>query len=162
MSIEENYVKIEHVYLTEEKCIQLIEQELDSFFEIRLKLIYSICDSYIKGSIKNSDGIINFLDPSNDEVRAFTETMIYKLNSIINANFPKDSIYSNIYTTNQYHINIEDSIDKFIKTEKVLNLCERILDKSLSNIFETYCKSGILNHFLVIQTYLKKSLAAIV
>lgn len=52
MKTKENYVMGEHLSLVEEKCIQVIEKELESFFEIRLKFIYLICELYIKGSIK--------------------------------------------------------------------------------------------------------------
>ena len=50
MITKEKYVMGDHIYLVEEKCIKVIEKELDSFFEIRLKSVHLISELYIKGS----------------------------------------------------------------------------------------------------------------
>jgi hypothetical protein len=76
-----------HIYLVNEKCIQVIEKELDSFFEMCLKFIYLTCELYIKSSIKHSGNIINFSNLSNDEIKTYIETMVYKISGIINYNF---------------------------------------------------------------------------
>lgn len=99
MKAEEKYVMGEHFYLVEEKCIQVIEKELESFFEIRLKFIILICELYIKGSIKNTNDILNLLYLSNNEIKTFIETVIYKVSGIINYNLSERTIYFDSYMT---------------------------------------------------------------
>ena len=61
MITKEKYVMGEHINLVEEKCIKVIEKELDSFFEIRLKSVHLISELYLKGSLRSLDDILNFL-----------------------------------------------------------------------------------------------------
>ena len=74
MITKEKYIMGEHIYLVEEKCIKVIEKELDSFFEIRLESVHLISNLYIKDSLRNSEDILNFINLSNDEINNLIQT----------------------------------------------------------------------------------------
>lgn len=142
-----NYVMGEHIYLEKGKCIQVIEKELSSFFKIRLKSVHLVSELYIKGSLRSLGDILNFLCISNDEIKNLIETVVYKISSKIIYILRAEAIYFNIDSKNKnYKQYIENSINEFTRTEKVLGLYEKFLDKSLRKIFETYCESRIFNH----------------
>lgn len=147
MITKEKYVKGNHIHLVEEKCIEVIERELDTFFEVRLKFIYLIHDLYIKGSIKNSNDILKFLSLSNYEIKGFIQTVVYEISNIINSSPSQYITYFNIYYTKEKCMHyVEDSINEFTKTEMVLSICDRFLDKSLSMMFNTCCQDKVLNY----------------
>ncbi|MDR3597412.1 hypothetical protein [Clostridium sp.] len=147
MNTKEKYVMGEHIHLVEEKCIQVIERELDSFFEIRLNFIYLICGLYINGSVKHSDDILKYLNLFNYELETFIETVVYKVSNILNHNLSQHTIYFNNYNMkNNYMYYVENNIKKFIETEKLLSLCEMVLDISLSKMLGTCCQSTVLNY----------------
>lgn len=146
MLTKKKYVVGEHLYL-EEKCIQVIEEVLNSFFEVRLKSAYSISELYVKGSLRNLDDILEFLSISNEEIKTLIETMVYRISGEIDYNMSHHAICFNIDNEiEQCKRYIENSVDEFKRTEKVLGFCEKFLDKSLSKIFETYCQSKVINY----------------
>lgn len=147
MITKEKYVKGNHIHLVEEKCIEVIERELDIFFEVRLKFIYLIDDFYIKGSIKNSNDILGFLGLSNYEIKGFIQDMVCKISNILNSNPSQYITYFNeYYTKEKYMYYVEDSINEFTKTEMLLSICDKFLDKSLSMMFKTCCQDKVLNY----------------
>jgi hypothetical protein len=147
MLTKEKYVLGEHIYLVEEKCIKVIEKELDSFFEIRLKSVHLISELYLKGSLRSLNDILNFLNISNDEIKNLMETVVYKISNQIKYDLSYQTIYFNIDSELENYLKyIENSIDEFRRTEKVLSLCEKFLDKSLSKMFGTCCESKSLNY----------------
>lgn len=150
MIAKEKYVKGNHIHLVEEKCIEVIERELDTFFEVRLKFIYLIHDLYIKDSIKNSNDILEFLNLSDYEIEGLIQTMVYKISNIISSNFSQYITYFNrYYIKEKYMYYVEDSINEFTKTEMVLSICDRFLDKSLSMMFKTCCQDKVLNYVFI-------------
>ena len=73
--------------------------------------------------------------------------MVYKISNQINYNLSYETIYFNIEDKiENYRHYIENSIHEFTRTEKVLSLCEKFLDKSLSKMFGTCCESKVLNY----------------
>lgn len=148
MITKEKYIIGDYTYLIEGKCIEVIEKELDTFFNIRLKFIYLICELYISGSIKNSNDILKYLKLSNYEIKTLRETVVYKISRIIDCNSSQHATYFNKYNNIEkiYMYYIENNIKEFAKTEIVLKICERFLDKSLSKMFETCCQGKMLNY----------------
>ena len=147
MLTKEKYVKGEHINLVEEKCIKVIEKELDSFFEIRLKSVHLISELYIKGSLRSLDDMLNFLNISHNEIKNLIETVVYKISNQISYDLSYQTIYFNIDSEIENYLPyIENNIDEFTRTEKVLSLCERFLDISLSTMFGTCFQSKILNY----------------
>jgi hypothetical protein len=147
MITKENYVMGKHIYLEEEKCLDVIEAELGLFFDIRLKSIHLISELYIKGYLRSLDDILTFLNISNDEIKTLIETVVYKISSNINSTLAHETIYFNIDSLIANYIQyIENNIDEFTKTEKVLGICEKFLDESLSKMFETCFQSKVLTY----------------
>ena len=147
MITKEKYVMGKHINLVKEKCIEVIEKELDSFFEIRLKSVDLISNLYIKGSLRNSDEILSFINISNDEIINLIQTVVYKISNQINYDLYYQTIYFNIGNEiKNYLLYIENNIVEFSRTEKVLSLCERFLDISLSRMFGTYFQNKVLNY----------------
>ena len=147
MLTKEKYVKGEHINLVEEKCMKVIEKELDSFFEIRLKSVHLISKLYLKGSLRSIDDILNFLNISNDEIKNFIKTVVFKISNQINYDLSCQTIYFNIDNEiKNCHEYMESNIDEFTRTEKVLSICEKFLDISLSKMFGTCCQSKVLNY----------------
>jgi hypothetical protein len=147
MITKEKYGKCEHINLVEEKCMKVIEKELDSFFEIRLKSAHLISKLYLKGSLRSIDDILNYLNISNDEIKNFIETVVFKISNQINYDLSCQTIYFNIDNEIKNCLQyIENNIDEFTRTEKVLNICEKFLDISLSKILGTYCQCKVLNY----------------
>ena len=147
MMTKEKYVMSEHINLVEEKCIKVIEKELDSFFEIRLKSVHLISELYIKGSLRSLDDILNFLNISHNEIKNLIENVVYIISNQINYDLSYETIYFNIDDKiKNYRHYIENSIHEFTRTEKVLSLCEKFLDISLSKMFGTCCQSKVLNY----------------
>lgn len=162
MVAKEEYVMDMHMHLIAKKCIEVIEQELDTFFEIRLKSICLIYESYIRGYIKNSNDVLKCLNLSEREIKAFIEIMVYKISKIINCSFSKCAIYFNQYNEKEKYIHcIENNINEFRRTEKVLSFCEWVLDKSSSKMFETCCQSKIINYAFNSLNFPKKILGSI-
>jgi len=147
MLTKEKYVKGEHINLVEEKCIKVIEKELDSFFEIRLKSVHLISELYIKGSLRSLDDILNFLNISHDEIKNLIENVVYIISDQISYDLSYETIYFNIESKIENYLHyIESSIHEFTRTEKVLSLCEKFLDISLSKMFVTCCQNKVLNY----------------
>ena len=147
MLTKEKYVKGEHINLVEEKCIKVIEKELDSFFEIRLESVHLISNLYIKGSLRNSDDILNFINISNDEVKNLIQTVVYKISNQINYDLSCQTIYFNINNEiKSCHEYMESNINEFTRTEKVLSICEKFLNISLSKMFGICCQGKVLHY----------------
>ena len=96
MITKEKYIMGENIYLVEENCIKVIEKELNSFFEIRLKSIHLISELYIKGSLRSLDDILNFLNISNDEIKNLIDTALYRISNQIKYDISYKPIYFNI------------------------------------------------------------------
>ncbi len=162
MVAKEDYVMGMHMHLVAKKCTEVIEQELDTFFEIRLKSICLICESYIRGYIKNSNDVLKYLNLSEYEIKTFIETMVYKISTIINCSFSKCAIYFNKHNENEKYINcVENNINEFRRTERVLSFCEWVLDKASSNMFELCCQGKIINYAFSHSNFPKKILGSI-
>ncbi|WP_143323854.1 hypothetical protein [Clostridium sp. BL-8] len=162
MVAKEEYVMGMHMHLVEEKCIEVLEQELDTFFEIRLKSIYLIYESYIRGYVKNFNDVIKCLNLSEHEIKAFIETVIYKISKIINCSFYKCAIYFNKHNEKAKYIHcVKNNINEFRKTENVLSFCEWVLDKSLSKMFAVCCHDKIINYAFNGSNFPKKILGSI-
>ena len=147
MITKEKYIMGENIYLVEENCIKVIEKELNSFFEIRLKSIHLISELYIKGSLRSLDDILNFLNISNDEIKNLIDTALYRISNQIKYDISYKPIYFNIDNKIENYLQyIENNIDEFTRTEKVLSLCERFLDISLSKMFGTCCQGQVLHY----------------
>lgn len=160
MVAKEEYVMDMH--LVEKKCIEVIEQELDTFFEVRLKSIFLICEPYIRGYVKNFNDVIKCLNLSEHEIKAFIETVIYKISKIINCSFSKCAIYFNKHNEKEQHIHcVENNINEFRRTEKVLSFCEWVSDKSSSKMFEVCCQGKIINYAFNGSNFPKKILGSI-
>lgn len=145
--INEGYLVGGDINKIEKECILLIEKELNSFFEIRLKSVYLISEFYIKDSIRNLTDILNFISISDDELENLIETVKCKISNKISYNLSNDTIYFNFESsTRNYKQYIENSIDIFTRTECILGFFEKFLDKSLSKILKIYCQNIVLNY----------------
>jgi len=144
MITKEKHVIGGHIYLIEEKCIKVIEKELNSFFKIRLDSVHLISELYINGSLIGLDDILNI---SNDEIKNLIENVVYIISDQISYDLSYETIYFNIESKIENYLHyIESSIHEFTRTEKVLSLCEKFLDISLSKMFVTCCQNKVLNY----------------
>lgn len=142
MGTNNKYIIDKHFYL-EEKCLQIIEKELQLFIDVRLKSVYLISELYVKGSIKKSEEILDLLSISNDNIENLIETVGCKISSEIDYSFTDLNICFNRESNIK---ELENNIDEFTRTEKAACLCEKVLDKSLSKIFKTHCSSKLIHY----------------
>ncbi len=148
MFVNKRFIVNEQLYL-QKLCIDIIEEKLNHFFDTKIKLIKSLYDLYISGSIRTSKEILTNLQLSDREIIELTETIEYTIRQEINQ---ADLLNNTDINIQNYLLDIKKNIDYDIrvmtKTEQITGIYESILHKALSDIIDTFSVGKILNYII--------------
>ncbi len=145
----------------EENCIDIIEYELNCFFDSRLELVLSISDWYMQGSIKNAKNLLTHLKITDEEINDLMKVIHIRIYGEIANARRKSMLLTNInieaylQEMKQY---VDRDLSEALKTDQIAGICEYLINNFISVIIDTACKGKLSGSILGQYNYAAKLL----
>lgn len=147
MLIKNNFI-IDEPFVLYSNCIEVIEKELENFFNMRFSKLENIPELFHKGDIKNAEDILKYLNISEYDIEVVLKSMEHKLISLYSETYSLHKVLSIDSYIKYFKQNLNVDIDDMLNSELMIGYHEILIDEFLSIIYETYYHGKIVNFIL--------------